>query len=79
MFARTIVVVRVCMINYTERLTRLMQDVVTRVPTLSFIDMADVLVFARGGRSNADGPFATCARSTVSEQSVWGSSSCWRT
>lgn len=60
MFARTIVVVRVCMINYTERLTRLMQDIVTRVPTLSFIDMADVLVFARGGRSNADGPFATC-------------------
>jgi hypothetical protein len=48
------------MINYTERLTLLMQDVVTRVPTLSFIDIADVLVFARGGRSNAEGPFATC-------------------
>ena len=34
------------MINYTERLTLLMQDLVSRVPTLSFIDMADVLVFA---------------------------------
>ena len=48
------------MINYTERLTLLMQDIVTRVPTLSFIDMADVLVFARSGRSNAEGAFATC-------------------
>ena len=48
------------MINYTERLTLLMQDIVTRVPTLSFIDIADVLVFARAGRSNAEGAFATC-------------------
>src|SRR5581483_7336498 len=48
------------MINYTERLTLLMQDITSRVPTLSFIDMADVLVFARFGRSNAEGAFATC-------------------
>jgi hypothetical protein len=48
------------MINYTERLTLLMEDVVSRVPTLSFINMADVLVFARLGRSNAEGAFATC-------------------
>ena len=48
------------MINYTERLTLLMQDIVARVPALSFIDMADVLVFARSGRSNAEGAFATC-------------------
>jgi hypothetical protein len=48
------------MINYTERLTLLMQDVVARVPTLSFIDIADVLVFARAGRSRAEGAFATC-------------------
>jgi hypothetical protein len=47
-------------INYTERLTQLMRDIVLRVPTLSFIDISDVLVFARSGRSNADGPFATC-------------------
>lgn len=48
------------MINYTEKLTLLMQDVVARVPTLSFISIADVLVFARAGRSNAEGAFATC-------------------
>ena len=48
------------MINYTESLTQLMRDIVLRVPTLSFIDVADLLVFARSGRSNADGPFATC-------------------
>src|SRR5437762_6461108 len=48
------------MINYTERLTLLMQDIVARVPTLSFIDPADVLVFARAGRSTAEGAFATC-------------------
>jgi hypothetical protein len=48
------------LINYTDRLTLLMQDVVTRVPALSFIDIADVLVFARCGRTNAEGAFATC-------------------
>ena len=48
------------MINYTDRLTMLMQDVVSRVPALSFIDVGDVLVFARAGRSNAEGAFATC-------------------
>jgi hypothetical protein len=48
------------LINYTERLTLLMQDIVTRVPVLSFIDVADVLVFARSGRTNAEGAFATC-------------------
>src|SRR5205823_79102 len=30
------------------------------VPTLGFIDMGDVLVFGRSGRSNAEGAFATC-------------------
>jgi hypothetical protein len=48
------------MINYTERLTLLMEDIVAKVPTLSFINVADVLVFARSGRSNAEGAFATC-------------------
>ena len=48
------------MINYTERLTLLMQDIVAKVPTLSFINPADVLVFARSGRSTAEGAFATC-------------------
>lgn len=48
------------MINYTERLTLLMQDVVSRVPTLNFIDIRDVLVFARSGRSRTEGAYATC-------------------
>ena len=40
------------MINYTERLTLLMQDIVTRVEALSFIDMA------RRARVRAAGPHA---------------------
>ncbi len=48
------------MINYTESLTALMKDIVARVPDLSFVDMADVLVFGRLGRSRAEGAFATC-------------------
>src|SRR5215510_4917784 len=37
-----------------------MQDIVSRVSTLSFIDVTDLLVFARPGRSDAAGAFATC-------------------
>jgi hypothetical protein len=48
------------MINYTEHLMSLMHDIVARVPMLSFINLDDVLVFARSGRSSADGAFATC-------------------
>jgi hypothetical protein len=43
------------MIDYTANLTRLMKDIVSRVPTLSFIDVDDVPVFARFGRAGADG------------------------
>jgi hypothetical protein len=48
------------MINYTEHLAVLMQDIISRVPALSFIDVNDVMVFARSGRSQAEGAFATC-------------------
>ena len=48
------------MLNYTERISLLMEDVARRVPTLSFIDMSKVLVFARPGRSSAEGAYATC-------------------
>ena len=48
------------MINYTERISLLMEDIASRVPTLSFIDMSKVLVFARGGRTHAEGAYATC-------------------
>jgi len=48
------------MINYTERISLLMADIVARVPALSFIDMRKVLVFARAGRTGSDGAYATC-------------------
>jgi hypothetical protein len=48
------------MINYTERITELMYDIVTRVPALSYIDVSKVMVFARYGRADAEGAFATC-------------------
>ena len=41
------------MLNYTDRARLLMEDIVARVPALSFIDVRDVLVFARMGRSEA--------------------------
>jgi hypothetical protein len=48
------------MINYTERITLLIDDIVARVPALSYINPKRVLVFARFGRSHADGAYATC-------------------
>lgn len=48
------------LINYTGQLNRLMHDMVARVPELSFIDLSRVLVFARPGRSSADGAYASC-------------------
>ena len=55
------------MINYTERIGRLMQDVVSRTPALSFIDLREVLVFGRFGRPDAEGAFATCHCLTLPE------------
>ena len=48
------------MINYTDSVTLLMEDIVRRVSTLSFIDMKRLLVFARAGRTGAEGAYATC-------------------
>jgi len=48
------------MINYTERITSLMRDIIARVPRLSHVDASELLVFARHGRSGAEGAFATC-------------------
>jgi len=48
------------MINYTAHITRLMEDLVRRVPELSYIDLSRVLVFSRFGRSDAEGAYATC-------------------
>jgi hypothetical protein len=55
------------MINYTERIQLLMQDVVSRTPQLGFIDLREVLVFGRFGRVGADGAFATCHCLTLPE------------
>lgn len=46
--------------NYTDHIARLMQDIVSRVPGLNYIDLSRVLVFARFGRSDAEGAYATC-------------------
>jgi hypothetical protein len=48
------------MIDYTARLTLLARDIVSRVAPLSFIEPESFLVFARFGRSRAEGPYATC-------------------
>ena len=53
------------MLNYTDRVRLLMEDIVRRVPALSFIDMREVLVFARLGRTAAHGAYATCHSLTV--------------
>ena len=62
------------MINYTERIALLMKDIVARTPRLSFIDLNQVIVFARFGRSDAEGAFATCHCLTLpeSEPGYWG-------
>jgi hypothetical protein len=53
------------MLNYTDCVRLLMEDIVKRVPALSFIDMREVLVFARLGRTAAHGAYATCHSLTV--------------
>jgi hypothetical protein len=55
------------MINYTERIALLMEDICRRTPRLSFINVKEVLVFGRFGRSDAEGAFATCHCLTLPE------------
>lgn len=55
------------MINYTERIALLMEDVCRRIPRLSFINTKEVLVFGRFGRSHTEGAFATCHCLTLPE------------
>src|SRR5687767_14652592 len=55
------------MINYTERIALLMEDICRRTPRLSFINLKEVLVFGRFGRSDAEGAFATCHCLTLPE------------
>jgi hypothetical protein len=55
------------MINYTERIALLMEDICRKTPRLSFINLKEVLVFGRYGRSDAEGAFATCHCLTLPE------------
>jgi hypothetical protein len=55
------------MINYTERIALLMEDICRKTSRLSFIDLREVLVFGRYGRSDAEGAFATCHCLTLPE------------
>ena len=55
------------MINYTERIALLMEDVCRRTSRLSFIDLKEVLIFGRFGRSHTEGAFATCHCLTLPE------------
>jgi hypothetical protein len=55
------------MIHYTERLTDLMRDIVSRVPSLGCVDLDRVLVFARMGRTDAEGAYASCHCLTLPE------------
>jgi hypothetical protein len=55
------------MINYTDRIALLMEDICRKTPRLSFINLKEVLVFGRYGRSDAEGPFATCHCLTLPE------------
>ena len=55
------------MVNYTERIALLMEDICRRTSRLSFINLKEVLVFGRFGRSDAEGAFATCHCLTLPE------------
>ena len=55
------------MINYTERIALLMQDVVRRTPRCRSSTCKEVLVFGRFGRPDAEGAFATCHCLTLPE------------
>ena len=46
------------MLNYTDRLTLLMRDIVSRVPALSFIDMDDIHPFLNERLANQFGAMA---------------------
>src|SRR3982751_2762731 len=48
------------MINYTECISGLMDDIVARVPMLSFIDTGRFRVSARAGRADPEVAYAPC-------------------
>ncbi len=48
------------MIDYTLHIHLLMEDLVARVPALAHIDVRNILVFGRLGRTSTHGAYATC-------------------
>ena len=48
------------MFQFTDALSSLVADIVSRVPALGHVRPERTLVFARRGRTGADGPNATC-------------------
>lgn len=48
------------MFHFTHALNGLVADIVSRVPALAHVQPERTLVFARRGRTGADGPNATC-------------------
>jgi hypothetical protein len=63
------------MLDYTAALRHLMGDIVGRVEGLSVVPLERVLVFARTGRSGAEGAYATCHSlnlpTSAPEYDVW--------
>lgn len=55
------------MFHYTDALTDLVADIVCRVPELAHVRPERTLLFARRGRTGADGPNATCHCLTLPE------------
>lgn len=53
------------MFNYTDHVCLLMEDIVRRVPQLGDIDLREVLVFGRMGRSDRHGVYAACHSLTL--------------
>ena len=53
------------MIDYTLQIRLLMDDIVARIPALSHLDLRQVLVFARLGRTQTHGAYATCHSLTL--------------
>jgi hypothetical protein len=52
-------------LNVTACLSRLVRDIVAKVPALGAVDPDRVLVFGRAGRADALGPYATCHSLTL--------------
>jgi len=53
------------MIDFTHHVRLLMEDVIARLPALAHVDLQQVLVFARLGRTTTHGAYATCHSLTL--------------